>query len=436
MNVKILLASIAFAPMMLTPFAASADTLEEALVAAHANNPNLDDARLAVQAARQGRVQAMSAYLPSLGISASTGAQTVESDTVSFFGPTTTRSDLDPTSATAQMTQQVFTGFRRSGQSRLAQANVNSAREGLRSREQEVLLAAVNAYVSVIRDQEIVRLREEHVQGLTRLLSGTRRRLDVGEVSRTDVAQAQTRLAGARANLARSRADLDSSRAQYNSIVGRPPEALTPVAAVPQTPHSLNEAVRQAENSHPDLAQLEAQERAARAQVTIERSALLPQVSLIGRAEENRDLNSSETRRESSSAVAQFSMPLFEGGYAWSRTRQSRINVDRAESRTEAQRREIIANVTSAWSNLTASREILAAANEQVETSAIAVDGAERERGLGLRSTLDVLDAEEEARNALIGRARTAADAVLASYALLAAAGVLTLETATGQSTD
>ena len=433
---RILFASIVMLPAMFGACAATADTLEDALVAAHANNPNLEDARLALRAAREDRAQAVAAYLPAFGISGSIGAQTVESDTTSFFGPTTTESDLEPSNATAQLTQQVFTGFRRSGQSRLAQANIASARKGLRSREQDVLLAAVNAYVGVMRDAEIVRLREEHVQGLSTLLAGTRRRLDVGEVSRTDVAQAQTRLAGARAALSRSRADLESSQASYIAIIGRPPEGLIAVAALPQTPHSLDEAVRQADNGHPDLGRAASQEAAARAQVTIERSALLPQVSLVGRADENRDSSATESRRESSSAVAQFSMPLFEGGYAWSRTRQSRINVGRAEARTEAQRRQIIANVTSSWSNLTASREILTAANEQVETSAIAVDGAERERGFGLRSTLDVLDAEEEARNALIGRARANADAVIASYALLAATGALTLENATGRAAD
>lgn len=427
-----LFASIALMPALLAPCAA-ADTLEEALVSAHAHNPNLDDARLAVRSAQEGRAQALASYLPGVGISGSAGMQSVESEANSFFGPQTTQTRLEPTSATAQVTQQLFTGFRRSGAFRLAEADIEGAREGLRSREQDVLLATVNAYIGVIRDTEIVRLREEHIRGLTTLLSGTRRRLDVGEVSRTDVAQAQTRLAGARASLARSRAELDRSEANYVAIVGRAPEALMPVAALPQTPHSLDEAVRQADDRHPDVRQAQSRERAARAQVTIERAALLPQVTLVGRAEENRDFSSSETRRESTSAVAQFTMPLFEGGYAWSRTRQSRIGVDRAEARTEAQRREVIANVTAAWSNLQASRDILTAANEQVEASAIAVDGAERERGFGLRSTLDVLDAEEEARNALIGRARANADAVLASYVLLAATGNLTLESATGQ---
>lgn len=431
---RTLFASLALiAPALIAPCAAYADTLEDALIAAHANNPNLEDARLAVRAAREDRAQAFATYLPSVGISGSAGVQSVESEVDSFFGPTTNQYDLEPTTATAQVTQQLFTGFRRSGQSRLADANIASAREGLRSREQDVLLATVDVYVGVLRDREILRLREEHVEGLSRLLTGTRRRLDVGEVSRTDVAQAQTRLAAARAALARARADLQSSEARYVAIVGRPPTALAPISALPQTPHSLEEAVRQADSGHPDIARAEQAEQAARAQVTIERSALLPQIALVGRADENRDFSTSETRRDSTSAVAQFSMPLFEGGYAWSRTRQSRINVDRAEARTEAQRREVIANVNAAWSNLSASRDVLAAANEQVEASAIAVEGAERERGYGLRSTLDVLDAEEEARNAQIARVRANADSVTASYVLLAATGGLTLDTATGR---
>lgn len=429
---RTLFASLALvAPAFVAPCAA--ETLEDALISAHANNPNVEEARLAVNAAREDRNQAIAAYLPNIGIAGSAGAQSIESDTTSIFGPSTNQADLEPTTATAQVSQQLFTGFRRSGQARLANANIAGAQEGLRSREQDVLLATVNVYLGVLRDREIMRLREEHVTGLERLLSGTRRRLDVGEVSRTDVAQAQTRLAGARAALARARADLDTSEARYIAIVGRPPSTLTPVAATPQTPHSLEEAIRIADDNHPDVARAEQAETAARAQVTIERAALLPQVALVGRAEEYRDLSSSESRRESTSAVAQFTMPLFEGGYAWSRTRQSRINVDRAEARTEAQRREVIANVSSAWSNLTATRDILTAANEQVEASATAVEGAERERGYGLRSTLDVLDAEEEARNALIGRVRANADSVVASYALLAATGALTLETATGR---
>lgn len=127
--------------------------------------------------------------------------------------------------------------------------------------------------------------------------------------------------------------------------------------------------------------------------------------------------------------MAQLSVPLFEGGFAWSRTRQARINVARAESRIEAQRRAVLANVAATWNDLEAGERIVAAASQQVEAARIAVEGAERERGLGLRSTLDVLDAEEEARNAQIGLARAQAQLSIAAYALLEATGALSIET-------
>jgi outer membrane protein len=148
---------------------------------------------------------------------------------------------------------------------------------------------------------------------------------------------------------------------------------------------------------------------------------------MTGRFATADDSNAENDRSESSAAVATLSVPLFEGGLAWSRTRQGRINVDRAEARTEAQHREIVAEVTRSWNGLIAGREVLAAAEQQVEASDLAVRGAERERGLGMRSTLDVLNAQEEARDALIGRTRAEAEATFASYALLAATGQLVL---------
>jgi outer membrane protein len=426
---RLLLVSLALTPVLCVP--AAAETLEEAMVTAHANNPNMEEARLAVRAAREDRMQARAAYLPSLGISGSYGANHVESDTVGIFGPSTSEADLEPSTASAQLTQPLLTGGRRGGQTPLANAAVEGAQQDLRGREQDVLLGAANAYLSVLRDEKIVQLSEQHVTGLERLLAGTRRRLEVGEVSRTDVAQAQTRLAGARAALARARADGAASRANYEAIVGVAPDGLTPVGAPPQIPHTLEEALNVAEATHPDLGRARSDVRAARARVSVERAALLPQVSLVGRYDHNEDFSISEPRRESSSAVAQFSMPLFEGGYAWSRTRQGRINVERAEAVTEARRREVVANVSAAWHRLAASREVLQAAREQVEASVFAVEGAERERGLGLRSTLEVLDAQEEARAALIAEARAEADAIFGAYALLAACGALSLEAVT-----
>ncbi len=419
-------ALVAFAPLMLG--AASAETLEDALLAAHRANPNLEEARLAVRAAREDSVQARAAYLPQVGVTAAYGHREIETDTTSFFGPQTTQEQLEPRTAGVQLQQQLFTGFRRNGQSRLARAGLEGAREGLRSAEQNVLMATVEAYLGFQRDDEIVRLRQQHVEALTRQLNGARRRLDVGEVSRTDVAQTQTRLAGAQAAQARAEADLETSRARYVAIIGHAPEELEP-APMPPRPNSLNQALRYAEEHHPALLEALAGRRAAQARVTIERSSLLPQIGVVGRYDYAQESSSPEDRSEGSTALAQLSVPLFEGGFARSRTRQARINVARAESRIEAQRRAVLANVAATWNDLEAGERIVAAASQQVEAARIAVEGAERERGLGLRSTLDVLDAEEEARNAQIGLARAQAQLSIAAYALLEATGALSIET-------
>ncbi|MGH6952249.1 MAG: TolC family outer membrane protein [Vitreimonas sp.] len=425
---KRLFASLSLAPLLLAPGEAGADTLEDALTAAYRNNPNLEDARLAVRSAREDSVQAFAGYLPSVGLTGSYGIRNVEVASTSIFGPTNTQHELEPLTASLQLQQQLYTGGRRDGQRDLARASVEGARHGLRATEQDVLLAAVDAYLSVRRDAEVLRLRREHVSGLERQLTGTQRRLEVGEVSRTDVAQTRTRLSGARAAAARAEADLETSRARYELVVGKAAETLAPVET-PHAPGSLDEAVREAEERHPQILRSVSARRAARAQVEIERSALRPQVSFVGRYDHFEDSSIEDDRSDGASAVAQLSLPLFEGGFARSRLRQGRINVRRAEAQIEGQRREVVANVVSAWNNLEAGRDVMQSAREQVEAASQAVEGAERERGLGLRTTIDVLNAEEERRNAQIGLVSAEAEANFAAYALLAATGVLTIET-------
>lgn len=424
---RLLLASLSLAPLLFSA-AAHADTLEDALAAAYRNNPNLEDARLAVRSARENSTQAYAGYLPQVGVTTTYGIRQGETETMGIFGPATSDYDLEPTTANVQLQQQLYTGGRRDGQVRVARAGVEGARHGLRATEQDVLLAAVDAYVSVQRDERIVRLRTEHVDALTRQLAGARRRLEVGEVSRTDVAQAQTRLSGARAALARAEADLSNARARYELVVGEPPGALEAITA-PDVPATLDTAIGEAEARHPEILRAMAERRGAQAQIEVERSALRPQLSILGRYETAQESSTPTDRNEGASAVAQLSVPLFEGGFARSRMRQGQINVGRAEARTEARRRQIVANVISSWNNLNAGRDIVTAAQEQVAAADQAVEGAERERGLGLRSTLDVLNAEEERRNAQVALVRAEAEATFAAFALLASTGALTVNT-------
>jgi outer membrane protein len=410
--------------------AAHADTLVDAMTAAYHNNPTLDQARLAVRAAREDRIQARAGYLPQVSINGGYGYQDYTVRTPSPFGTITTPQSLHPETETAQVTQQLFTGGRLSGQSQLAHAGVDSARNNLRSTEQQVLLAAADAFLSVQRDERIVSLREQDVQALTRQLTGTQRRLDVGEVSRTDLAQVQTRLAGANSALAQAHADLDRSRAQYLQIIGSEAHDLQP-PTTPALPQSEDEAVHLAQTAHPDLLRARSDERAARARTTIERSGLYPQVSVAGRYDHLNQSSFSDQERDGASATVNLSVPLYEGGYYSSRVRQSRINEARADAQVEEQRRQVVANATSAWGDHTAFQGVVSAARDQVTAAQEALSGAERERGLGLRSTLDVLNAEEEYRSAEVNLARAEAAAALSAYTLLADTGLLTLDSIT-----
>lgn len=427
---RVLLAAAALAASLAAP-CAQAMTLEEALALAKENNPTLEEAQLGVRSARENRVQARSAYLPSIDLDASYGGRTIETEQPGFLGrEQRAHTDLRPSVVSASVTQQIYTGGRRAGQSNLAEAFIESARQDLRSAEQEIALAVIEAYLRVRQDDEIVHLREEHVSSLEEQLRGTSRRLDVGDVSRTDVAQAQSRLAGARAALASARSDLEASRARFIEVIGEAPVDLAPPPPTADIPFTLSDAIAQAEAAHPLILQAQQNVAASRARVSIERSALRPHVTFEARRDRYEDSDFNNQIEDAESAVAQVSIPLFEGGYASSRTRQGRVNVSRAEAVVEAQRREIVASVVSAWNELIASREVVAAAREQVAASETALSGAEREQGLGLRSTIDVLDAEREWQEAQIALARAEARAGAAIYVLRASMGALTMDAA------
>ncbi|HVY85340.1 MAG TPA: TolC family outer membrane protein [Caulobacterales bacterium] len=418
------LASLAVA----APAPASALTLEDALQQAFSDNPDLEQARLGVTAANEDRSQAFAAYAPTFDIGGSYGTRNLETfQPNGLFGPVHTENKLAPSTASARVQEELFTGGRRRGHVELARAGVSGARATLRSTEQDVLLSAVQAYLSVWRDQQIVDLNAGYVTSLEREVAGTQRRLEVGEVTRTDLSQAQARLAGARASLASSRSALEGSRAQFIQIIGVQPDDLAPPPSEPTTPDSLDAALLEASN-HPRLQAARQNENAAAARIRIERSARLPQLSFVARADRNEDINVMRDYQDSSSASLQFSMPLYDGGYAWSRTHQAEIGLDSARAASEARRRQTEAEVVTRWNAQLAAREVLTAAREQVASAEAAFQGAQREQGLGLRTTIEVLNAEQEWRQAQIDLARAEANEQISAYQLLSASGTLSLD--------
>ncbi|MGE3143606.1 MAG: TolC family outer membrane protein, partial [Hyphomonadaceae bacterium] len=379
---------------------ASAQTLDEAVAAAYRNNPTLQDARLGVRASREDTWQARAGYLPSISLQGAAGRRELDIESTNIFGPTHQNVDQGVSSSAAVVTQQLYTGGRRGAQMRLADAGVEGARQSLRGAEQQILLSAIQAYLNLVRDEGIVRIREAYLADLLAQLAATRRRLDVGEVTRTDLSQSQARVAGARAQLAQAQANAEASRAAYAQVIGQAPDALQPPGPPPtDTPASLDEALAQADASNPQILVAQQNERAADARTDIERAASRPQLSVVGRADSQKNTDQLEQQRDSTSLTAQLTVPLFTGGYDWARVRQGRINEARARAQTEARRRQIAAGVVAAWTEVTAARAVIAAAAEQVSASLDAVAGAERELGIGTRSNIDVLNAREDLQN-------------------------------------
>lgn len=420
-----LLLTAAIAAAGLGPGAAHADTLADALASAYKTNPTLDGARQQTRQADEGFAQARAGFLPQIGVTGSYGTQLRITESTSVFGTQRQKNTFEPQNATITASQSLFEGGRRLAQIGLANAQIEGAQEGLRATEQQVLLQVIAVYMDVLRDAEAVRIREANVTLLERQLQAAKDRFEVGEITRTDVAQSQARLAGALAGLAGARSDLEASRAEYARIVGTPPNDLEPPPPVAGVPADLNEAVDTALDANPDFLRFKQNERAARQQVRIERADLLPQVSLFGRMARDTDPSGPGLEQESQVAGAQVSIPLFEGGFANSRTRQAKIGVLRAQAQTEEVRRSVVSQTTSAWNDYAAAQRVIEASKEQVKANELALEGAEQEQQVGLRTTLDVLNAQQELLDSQLAVIRAERDAYVAAHGLLLSIGKL-----------
>jgi outer membrane protein len=329
-----------------------------------------------------------------------------------------------------QATQSLFAGGRNIGRINQANANIDAAQETLRSTEQTILLQVVSAYMNVRRDAEILSIRASNAELLVKQVEEAKARFDVGEITKTDVAQSQARLAGARAQLALARADLEASRANYLQLVGNPPGELAPPPPTPPLPETLDGAVDQGLKANPDYLRLVETARAARAQIMIERADLLPQLSVTGRLDHSYEDRQRVGGRllgdvDSASAVAQLTIPLYQGGLARSQVAQARDLYHRADLSAAAARRQVVADVTNAWNDLDAARQTIAASREQVEANQLAYDGAVQEREVGLRTTIEVLNAQQELLDSRVSLVRAERDAYVAAGVLLQSAGAL-----------
>lgn len=421
---RALLIPAAILSLAVTP--ASGQTLQEALALAYSNNPTLQAARAALRATDENVPQALAGWRPTVQLSANAGIAEGRARSIGPTGPVTRDIDRTPAGLAATVVQPLFRGGRTVAQVQRAENQVLAARARLLATEQAVLRDTVAAYVAVIRDQEEVRLNRNNVSVLQRQLQATNERFRVGEITRTDVAQSESRLAGARAQLADVEGRLQNSRALFARLVGQQPGRLTAPQPLRAPVNTAEEARRVAMANNPAVVAALFDEAAGRSFIDVQMSALLPQANLQAQAFRNDNAAQPGTRATGQQITATITVPLFQGGAEYSAVRQARQDAQRLRQVIDEQRRLAAQQANEAWESLLATRATVASVRAQINAAEIALDGVRREAVVGNRTTLDVLNAEQELLNARVALVRALANQVTASHALAAAVGRLT----------
>jgi outer membrane protein len=432
--------AIACAALPVAAIPARAETLESALVQAYQNNPSLNSQRASVRATDEGVPQALSGYRPKISITGTGGEQSLSS-TSKVVGATTlpnapavyfTQSGYNaPYGAGATMTQTLFNGFQTANKTRQAEAQVLAARETLRVTEQTVLLSAVTAYMNLLRDGAVLDLQRRNVEVLQEQLRQTRDRFNVGEVTRTDVAQSESRLAAGRSQVLSVEANYKASGATYRQVIGNDPGKLTAGTPVDRfSPHTLPEAVGFASSTHPAVSTAQHNVDVAQMQVKVAEGALYPTVSVQGNFQKNYMAQGSLNTIESYNAtvLGQLSVPIYQGGGEYSAIRQAKETLGQKRLDFDTARDQVRQTVVQSWGQLEAAKANIDATTSQVQAAEIALNGVREEARVGQRTTLDVLNAQQELVNARVALVTAQRDRVVASYTLLAAVGRLTPE--------
>jgi len=414
-----------FAPL------ASADTLEGSLVQAYQNNPSLNSQRASVRATDEGVPQALAGYRPKVTVNGSIGQQYFDTTTRSqTFGVgnnyTQLSGNMTPSNYGITATQTLYNGFQTSNKTRQAESQVQSARETLRVIEQTVLLNAVTAYMNLLRDSAILDLQRRNVEVLQEQLRQTRDRFNVGEVTRTDVAQSESRLAAGRSQVLGAEAAYKASVATYRQVIGVEPGKLAPGSPVDRfSPHDLPQSIGVATATHPAVSSAQYNVDAALLQVKVAEGALYPTLSVQGNVQQSYESSLLQLKTFNASVIGQLSVPLYQGGAEYSLIRQAKETLGQRRLDLDVARDQVRQTVVQSWGQLDAAKANIEATQANVQASEIALNGVREEARVGQRTTLDVLNAQQELVNARVSLVTAQRDRVVASYTLLAAVGRL-----------
>ncbi|TPI15812.1 TolC family outer membrane protein [Mesorhizobium sp. B4-1-3] len=423
---KRVLVAILVSATALSPLAASAETITGALAKAYQYNSQLNAARAGVRVTDEGVAIAKSGWRPTV-----TGSSSI--DYTSTHGQGITR-NITTGSFGVQINQTLFDGFQTKNNVAAAESQVKASVESLRNTEENILFNAASAYMDVIRDRQIAALTEQNLQFLTEQARAARSRFEVGEGTRTDVAQADASRATAVAQLSAARATALASAATYHQIVGDEPGKLKAASPLGKLlPGNLDSALAVASAEHPAILATQHLVDAAAFSVKSSEGALLPQVTASAGISDNYshsapDLTGTNGTSTSANIGATLTIPIYSGGRTSALVRQNKESLSEARIQVDVSRDQVRQAVVSAWTQYVAARESVDANRQVIDAAQLALNGVIEERNVGQRTTLDVLNAQNAVITAKINQASSERDVVVASYAILSAMGRLSVD--------
>ncbi len=403
---------------------ASGQTLTQALAETYNTNPQLLAQRALLRATDEQVPQALSGWRPTVNFSSQIGGARAG---ILLSSGTNSYGTFQQNAIILQVTQQIYSGGRTVAQTKQAVNTIQSTRAQTLAVETTVFQAVAQAYLDVVRDQALLEVNRNNVQVLRKQLEATQDRFRVGEVTRTDVAQAESSLAQAVGNLTSADGQLQQSRAEYVRVVGHPPGILLLPRDRPALPATREEAQSLAATNNFNVISANFAELAARDNIDVVRGQLLPQISLVGNI--NRSLAPSATLsgalENSASIAAQLTMPLYEGGAIYSQTRQAQQTVGQRRSQVDDARRASVQTVTDSWETLKAARASVASFAAAVRAAQIALEGTQQEALVGTATTLDVLIQNQQLLTTQSQLITAEHDSALAEFNVAAATGRL-----------
>ncbi len=420
------------------PAVAPAQTLQEALAQAYATNPTLAAALAGLNATNEEIPEALSTIRPTVSVTGDAGVTYTSTEfedgafgSDALFGADDDDDDsesetITPASIGISVSQPIYQGGETFAELREAENNIQTERATVVDTEQDILLETVTAYLDVVEAQAVLELEINNEQVLRRQLEAAQDRFNVGEVTRTDVAQAEAGVAGAVAGRIVAEGELRDTRSEFERVVGIPPGSLQAPPAPPGLPTSLEETIALAAANNPNIIAVQFSERAALAAVDVARAGLLPDVSITGSV--TRDVEPSTTVSSQSTAqvTAQVTVPLYQAGLVTSNVRAAKHVANEVRILVEETRRDVVDAAVAAWVDLTTARATIESLLSEVRANEIALDGVEQEALVGARTVLDILDAQTVLLDSQVDLVTAQRDELVAAYEVLASVGRLT----------